>query len=224
MTQALVTPEIIRWARERKNLTVDEAAKKIQVNPDKLGAWENAKARPTFRQAKKLAVAFQIPFGYLFLSTPPSEKLPLPDLRTVAGQNLRASSPNLLDVLNDALRKQQWYRGYQVEDGGNSLPSVGRFSIRDDAESIAKDIRRVLGIDHVMRKAFSNWKTFMTSICRRVEDSGILLLQSGFVGNNTRRKLEVDEFRAFAISDGLAPPDIHQHSRCGRCSNVYAGS
>src|SRR3989304_2389297 len=49
-----------------------------------------------------------IPFGSLSLSTPPSERLPLPDLRTVAGAPPQAPSPGFSDPLNDVLRKQQW--------------------------------------------------------------------------------------------------------------------
>ena len=39
----------------------------------------------------------------------------------------------------------------------------------------------------------------------KMEDKGILVMQNGVVGNNTRRKLEINEFRAFMLYDDIAP-------------------
>lgn len=109
MTDAFVTPTLIQWARERYNLAVNTVAEKLKIKPDKLEALENGLERPTFRQAQTLAQKLHIPFGYLFLSAPPVEKLPLPDLRTMAGAKPYPLSPEFFDLLNDVLRKQQWY-------------------------------------------------------------------------------------------------------------------
>ena len=85
MTKALITPELIRWARERYSLTTEAAAQKIDVKADTLNAWERGEALPTLHQAQNLARKLHVPFGFLFLSSPPVEQLPLPDLRTVGG-------------------------------------------------------------------------------------------------------------------------------------------
>jgi Zn-dependent peptidase ImmA (M78 family) len=45
----------------------------------------------------------------------------------------------------------------------------------------------------------------LRELTRSAEAIEILVMRSGIVGGNTRRKLSVDEFRGFVISDDLAP-------------------
>ena len=140
MAEALVTPQVIEWARQRYHLAIDTAAEKLKIKPGKLEAWEKGDERPTFRQAQRLAQKLRIPFGYLFLSAPPEEKLPLPDLRIVAGTQPHPSSPDFSDLLNDVLRKQQWYREYQESEGAQPVPFIGSFTLSSSPEIIAVDI------------------------------------------------------------------------------------
>ena len=205
MSAALVTPSVLSWARGRRGLAASELARKLSVKLEKVLAWESGESRPTFRQAQRLAQALYVPFGYLFLEEPPAPKLPLPDLRTVGDKPPREPSPDFLDLVNDVLTKQQWYREYREANGGEPLPFVGRYDADDDPETIAADIRSTLSIDDDMRKGASDLDGFLRELTLRSEDLGILVMRSGVVGNNNNRPLDVDEFRGFAISDDLAP-------------------
>ncbi len=205
MPEAFITPELVKWARERYHLSADVAAQKIHVPVTKFTAWEEGDERPTFRQAQNLAQTLKVPLGFLFLSTPPSEAIPLPDLRTVAGAPVRLPSPDFLDLVNDVLRKQQWYREHQESEGVQPVPFIGRFTLADTPETIAADITSTLAISDAMREESQNWEQFLQEFMRRAERAGVLVLRSGVVENNTHRKLDVDEFRGFAISDDFAP-------------------
>ncbi|MBI4296589.1 MAG: ImmA/IrrE family metallo-endopeptidase [Chloroflexi bacterium] len=205
MTEALVTPQLLKWARERRHFSVHTAANKVNVEPHKLDAWEKGQERPTLRQAQSLAQTLNVPFGYLFLSIPPIEKLPLPDFRTVTGTPSSTPSPEFADVLNDALRKQEWYHDYQKSEGAHPIAFIGRFTRKDNAEMVAADIRKALRVNDDMRRHSQNWEQFLSEFVRRVENAGVLVLRSGIVGTNTYRKLDVQEFRGFAISDNLSP-------------------
>lgn len=205
MNKVLITPGVLSWARCRRGLAASELARKLSVKPEKIAAWESGESRPTFRQAQRLAQALYVPFGYLYLAEPPAEKLPIPDLRTVGAKPPRAPSPDFLDLVNDVLTKQQWYREYRESNGGEPLPFVGRYTANDAAETIAADIRDTLSIDDDMRKGAATWGDFLRELTLRSEDLGILVMRSGVVGNNNNRPLDVNEFRGFAISDDLAP-------------------
>ena len=51
MAEAFVTPHLWTWARQRRGLEVEDLAKKLNVKPDAVNAWEAGERRPTFRQA-----------------------------------------------------------------------------------------------------------------------------------------------------------------------------
>src|SRR5437588_8538167 len=85
--QAFITPEIVRWARARATTSSSRTiAKKLAAKKTQLAAWEHGTTLPTMREAQDLARMLNIPFGYLFLSTPPAEPLPLPDFRVIGGE------------------------------------------------------------------------------------------------------------------------------------------
>lgn len=205
MVEALITRQMISWAINRSHETPDTIARKLGIKPEKLGAWEKGVMRPSLRQAQELARKLNIPFGYLYLSEPPTEGLPLPDLRTAADATPRKPSPNFLDVLYDAFRKQEWYREYLQEEDASPLPFVGRFTVEDDPKNVGRDIQDTLAIDDKLRQNCDSWQDFLTEFVRRAEQSRILVLRSGIVGSNTHRLLDVEEFRGFAITDNLAP-------------------
>ena len=89
-----MTPHLLTWARQRRGLEVEDLAKKLNVKPDAVNAWEAGERRPTFRQAQNFAQASYVPFGYLYLADPPVQELPLPDFRTIPGQPPRSLAGN----------------------------------------------------------------------------------------------------------------------------------
>ena len=204
MTEALVTPDVLAWARRRRGLEAPELAPKLHVRPEAIVAWEAGDQRPTFRQAQLLAQALYIPFGHLFLSAPPVQELPIPDFRTFPGQPPQEPSPEFLDLLNDVLTKQQWFREYRESEGVEELPFVGAFTSTDPVSTIADDIRGTVDVDGARNRA-PNWESFLRELTRNAEDLGIMVMRSGIVGNNGHRPLSVEEFRGFAITDEIAP-------------------
>jgi len=166
-------------------------------------SWEDGEAQPTFKQAQKWANVVHVPFGFLFLTTPPKETLELPDLRTVGGQGVEQPSLDLKETISDVLRKQQWYRDFLIDHDVDPRPFIGKFNLKSKPTDVAKDIRSVLGLPAELRA--TNSEDFMRLLINAAENVGILVMRSGVVGGNTHRKLDVAEFRGFAISDDLAP-------------------
>ncbi len=161
MSEALISSEVLRWARERASLPPDSLADKLHVKLDKLLLWEKGEKRPTFLQAQKLAKALHIPFGYLFLPHPPEEPLPIPDLRTVGDHLTHEISPDLRDLLNDVMLKQDWYRDYLIEQGGEPLSFIHRFGLETPVDEIAEDITKVLDLTLEHRKQVKNYEEFL---------------------------------------------------------------
>jgi Zn-dependent peptidase ImmA (M78 family)/transcriptional regulator with XRE-family HTH domain len=200
---AFVNPSLLTWSRERAGLSTEQVAKKLPVKPDRVQEWEAGETKPTFLQAQKWASVAHIPFGFLFLQQPPVEQLPLPDLRTVGGIVPQRPSLELLDTVRDAIRKQDWYLEYLQQHEHQPLAFVGRFNSRSPVAEVVQDIRRTLGVNPEASRL--DYDKYSRALIDAAEKAGILVMRSGIALGNTHRKLEVSEFRGFAISNAFAP-------------------
>ena len=54
-TEALITPEVLKWARMSLEMTIEYAAQKIGIKEKKLESWENGSLKPTIKQLEKMA-------------------------------------------------------------------------------------------------------------------------------------------------------------------------
>jgi len=205
MAKALISGNILTWARERFSLSRDALALAMNVKIETIIDWEEDRNSPTFRQAQSLANKLSIPLGYLFLSEPPKLEPQIADLRTIQSENRYHFSPDFEEVLNDCLRKQNWYREQLQEERVRNLRFIGRFSIKDEIQEVAGNIRTELGLNTDFRNSCTNWEDFLVKFIEKVERKGILVLRNGVVKNSTRRKLSLNEFRGFVLSDPLAP-------------------
>ena len=198
-----ISPNILRWAAEQRGLSLD-ALVDLLGTPSKHDDF--AAGKLSIAQAEKLAKKTHIPFGYFFLDTPPvTAQRGLPDLRQLP--NHEPLSIDFSEVLNDVLRKQQWYQEYLQEQGVQKLDFVGKypFKTKIPAERVATDIQNTLGITDQERKQCKNYSEFFTLFSTKAESIGILVFKNGIVKSSTRRGLSVNEFRGFAIADPLAP-------------------
>ncbi len=216
--RAFINPQILTWARKRLFPTVEAASGPLKVPAERLEKWERGESCPTFTQARRMAARLRIPFGYLYLSSPPPEApLPLPDFRFNPGAQ---PSIDLTEVIHDAQRKQEWYREEMLYDERPPLPFVGRFSIFDSPSKIATDISDTIGVNDISLWDSSSWSAFLTELVNRTEDCGILVLRSGVAENNNRRTLSVAEFRGFALVDPCAPM-IFINARDSKTAQIF---
>lgn len=204
MTQtAFINPAILSWSRQRAGLSEAQVAKGMTVKLERVAQWEGGKSLPSFAQAQKWAATVHVPFGFLFLKTPPQDQLPLPDLRTVGGVIPEKPSLNLMDTVRDVLRKQDWYLEYLQDHERTPLSFVGRFNSHSPIKDVVADIHRVLGVTDAFARM--GYEDYVRALVSGAEDAGVLVMRSGVALGNTHRKLDVSEFRGFAISNAMAP-------------------
>ncbi len=209
-----IAPRMLRWARERAGKSFDDFADKFP----KLWAWELGEAQPTLKQVEAFAKATYAPLGYLFLSEPPVEQVPIPDFRTMGADErpagvrrvsgaaaTRQPSPNLLDTVYVCQQRQAWYQEYARINGEPQRDFVGSVTLSDSVESVADKMRHALKFDLDQRRAFPTWTDALRHFISQADELGVLVMCSGVVRNNTHRPLDPEEFRGFALADSLAP-------------------
>lgn len=201
MSRVAITPELLRWARERAHLDVRTLAPRFP----KLPQWESGEVQPTFKQLEDFAKATHVPFGYLFLPEPPQIPIPIPDFRTLQNRELRTASPDLLDTIYAMQRRQAWLRETRLECEAPPLEFVGSAKLTDDPATIGREMRRFLGLEDGWTANVRTWQESVSALRLAIEACGIMAVINGVVGNNTRRVLNVEEFRGFALGDNHAP-------------------
>ncbi len=201
MIRVEVKPELLRWARERSRETIASLARKFP----KLELWEQGEASPTLKQLESFAKATYTPLGFFFLPEPPEEPIPIPDLRTVGNQYIGRPSPDLLDTIYAMQRRQVWLRETLIECEAEPLDFVGSSRTTDDPEAVGREMRRIIGLEDGWTAKVRTWREAVGELRRAIEQLNIMAIINGVVGNNTHRKLDVEEFRGFALSDEYAP-------------------
>ncbi len=84
-------------------------------------------------------------------------------------------------------------------------PFVGSARLADEPEAVGREMRRVLGLADGWAQGVSTWQDAVTDLRRAIEELRVMAVINGVVGNNTHRKLSVEEFRGFALADPYAP-------------------
>jgi len=196
-----VKPELLRWACKRSKREKTYLEKKFR----KLSAWESGTAQPTLKQLEDFAKATYTPFGYLFLDSPPDEKLPIADLRTINSREISQPSADLLDTIYTCQQRQEWYKDFSRMSGYDELDFVGSATMGDSITDVAEQMRRTLNFDIEERRQCQTWSKALQRFFDQCDEAGIMAMTSGVVGSNNKRKLSVEEFRGFALCDPLAP-------------------
>ncbi len=73
MAEALVNPNLLKWARKRRGLSTEEAAKKIQISSEKLKGVEEGKLHLTFNQLLKASEVYKRSPFFFYLEKEPEE-------------------------------------------------------------------------------------------------------------------------------------------------------
>ena len=197
-------PRVLQWARERNGISQEELAKKMRVKPVVVSHWESSGDIKN-THLDKLADCTHTPLGQLFLDEPLEDNLPIPDFRIRQRDSLSHPSPNLLETVYLMQRRQLWMRDELIEAGAKPLEFVGSCKLDFTPTQIAEVMRKTLQLQEEWASHESTWTDALRSLRNHAEQSGVLVVFNGVVGNNTHRKLDRNEFLGFALVDEYAP-------------------
>lgn len=195
-----INSDILIWAVERAGLELGEFSEKFPH----LSAWLTGKKKPTLKQLKTFSQKVHIPFGYLFLSEPIKEQIPIPYFRTYQDGNNKISL-NVYDTILILQQRQSWISNYLQENDYEQLDFVGKFSKANDVNEIVDDLRKTLNLENNWSSKLPNWTKAKDFLAERIEDIGIFTAFNSIVGSNTHRPIKVEDCRGFVLIDKYAP-------------------
>ena len=82
---------------------------------------------------------------------------------------------------------------------------MGSADLGDNVVETAARMRDALGLNLEERRRFTTWTDALRRFIEQADALGVLVMVSGVVGSNSRRGLDPQEFRGFALADSLAP-------------------
>jgi Zn-dependent peptidase ImmA (M78 family)/transcriptional regulator with XRE-family HTH domain len=195
---AYINREVLRWARETLNLSIEEAARDLGVEVLGLKSWEEGESLPSISELRKAAALYRRPLAAFFLPSPPKDFQIPHDFRRLPGRT-RTFSPELATELREAAVRRQTAIELAEEDELSAARAtfLSTASISDNAELVADNTRRMLGISSEQVAEWSNQYDALNGWKNAVERLGILVFH--FSG------VEVDEVRGYSISESPFP-------------------
>ena len=188
-----ITPSVLKWARESVGLSIEEFAKKIQVDPQKISYLEEGKTYPTLTQLRKISNCVKRNLAVFFLPLPPKEPSLPNDFRALPEAEKGLSRDTLL-AIRKARRLQRVTRELIQYLGKNVETKIEKVSLKDDPKEVARKHREKLGIDIETQlkwknhhEAFKEWRSSLESL-------NILTFQF---------KIPVEEVRGISLADEI---------------------
>ena len=214
---ANINPEILVWARKTVKLSVDLAAHKIGVTPERLYAWEVGDDNPTIKQLYKIADVYKRPFALFYFPEPPKHFKPLKDFRLFPSSVLFSENDEYQfqkELLLFQRKRELALELYEMLD--EKPPKLNlKANIKESPEIISKKIIDYLKINHDEidntepgYDALNYWKNFL-------ESKGVLIFQT------TRVPLYI--MRGACIAEEILPVIIinSNDSQNGRIFSLF---
>lgn len=201
MAKVRVSPKVLKWALSRSGIGISDLEPKLKNIRELVSGTE----QPTFSQLEFIARRTDTPLGYLLLDEPPKQEIPIPYYRTLQDDEYLEPSPELLDTIYDMQLRQSWLREFLLDTDCEPLSFVGAMTPDSSPAKTAKFMNQVLGFTEAWSIDCSSWEDAFRLLRESMETAGITVVVNGVVGNNTRRRLKVEEFRGFVLVDEYAP-------------------
>ncbi len=181
-------PEVLRWAREWRGRSLEEAAQKVNVETKKLAEWERGDAVPTVRQGRILAGFYERSFLEFFLSRIPKvigTKL-VPDFRLHRDVS-RPRDERELQAIQDwayEIRQNAIELFEMLGDNTPTLPGEFEAALDSNPERISAEIRTMMNysIEEQMSLSASARGQAAKALRRAIESLGIIVLKDSRLG------------------------------------------
>ncbi|MHB8919349.1 MAG: ImmA/IrrE family metallo-endopeptidase, partial [Desulfocucumaceae bacterium] len=201
-----VNPQVLKWARESANLTIDEVAYRVKKKIDDIEAWESGIDSPHYGQLEKLAYEiYKRPIALFFFPKPPQEDDTKRSFRTLPEEEFNNLPSLLIRQIRKAKVKQE--NLYELCNGQNPSPKQLFSDLKDWQSYSFKELSLAIR-DHfkITLREQKNWDSEETALENwrtAFEESGIFVFKDAF---------RQDGYSGFCLYDKIFPLIIINNS------------
>jgi len=197
-TQAEVEPAILTWARSSAGLSIEEAARSLQTNPERVAEWEEGEGQPSMAQVRKMSATYKRLLRDFFLPSPPKED-PIPhDFRRLPGEIANRYSRALRNQLRLTRQRRELALDLAADLDAElpTFPAV-RLELTADTERAGAELRAMLKVTLDVQRTWRNPRASYNAWRASLERAGILVFQVTGV--------RLAEMLGFSLSDRPLP-------------------
>ena len=211
-----INPGLLRWARERAGLSLEDAAvraglKGLKPRGQKKGVdpatllrlFEDGQKSISWAQLIRVAKAYRRPPLTFFLSSPPVEPVMPPDLRTMGHRPPDHLSPEFQEFYTYLVSIHDTLRDILEQEGGARLPFVGGVSVATPVLRVVQSMRDILDFSLEAQQRVRNGEDLFSALRAKAHAAGIFVIAGK--GLDPRHPVTADEFRGMAFCDPVAP-------------------
>jgi len=205
-----VNPKILQWARETAGLSLEDAARAIDLGDtktlsgaEKLADLESGKTQPTRQQLEKMSKKYRRSLLIFYLSEPPIKGDRGQDFRKLPGESID-DNPNLDALIRNIKTRQSIVKMLLEDEESPALSFVASAKIQQDPQSVADDIVSTIDLNLTEFRNQKSPEDAFKYLRRCMERSGIFVLLVGDLGSY-HTDISIENFRGFAIADTIAP-------------------
>jgi Zn-dependent peptidase ImmA (M78 family) len=206
-----LNPKIFVWARETAGLSLDEAARAIELKEahgvsggQRLAALEAGDEEPSRPLLVRMAKAYRRSLLVFYLEGPPKTGDRGKDFRTLPGGKPPLFNPVLDALIRDVRGRQSVIKSLLEDEEAERLPFIGSADMNVPVPELAERIVRQTDFDLVKFRGQDSVEDAFAYLRLRLEDTGIFVLLLGNLGSY-HTNIPVDTFRGFAMADEIAP-------------------
>lgn len=195
--KATIKPALLVWARETAGYDPSTAARKLDVDEEKLAAWETGEAQPSIPQLRKIAELYKRPLAVLYLPAPPLTFQPMHDFRRLPDLGHRRFSPELTLEVRSAQQRREL--ALELFDDADDKPQIFAFAAgtNENPEAVGSVVRNALKIDYQLQSRWRDPRVAFRALRSKIEDTGVLVFQAS--------QIESAEASGFAIWADILP-------------------
>ncbi len=160
---------MLEWAITRAGYSLA----RYREDHEDVAAWIDGEKKPTLKQLEEFANKLHVPFGFLFLTTPPVEQSPIPFFRGEA--NNGHLDLNTYDTVLTLQRRQEWLANYLTDNDFEQMAFVGSLHGCTSVNRIENTVRHLLGIEKTWAFPLRGSEQAVNTITEILEELGVIV-------------------------------------------------
>jgi Zn-dependent peptidase ImmA (M78 family)/DNA-binding transcriptional regulator YiaG len=194
-----LNPVILRWARERRNLSIERVAEHVRKSMEEIESWERGTRIPTVNQARELAQFYERPFLDFLMKEIPTvyEPVSIPDFRRQVSAEHDLSRIEIKEILTwiESMRENAIGLFEETDEQIPEIPTALLAELSESPQTAAQRIRQAIGLNWETQNSMPSGTEYkFPKVLRELfEKSGILTLRNTRLSEFGIRGLSIAE-------------------------------